>query len=821
MKLIHVALTSEGYEVLEAADGRTALDRAGAAPPPDLILQDLKLPDLDGIELLRRLRSLPGVDAVPILALSGSHSRMEGARVLRAGFNDFLLKPVEPSQLLRVVKGYLQPLTSASGHGGEARRILVVDDDPVQLKLAELHLARAGFAVSTATDGLEALEVARRLTPAAVVSDVLMPGLDGFRLCTALKQDPRLAGIPVVLTSAAFTEPADVDLARQVGASALVNRSADQQEMIRAVLASLDDSPVSQPVVPAALPTEIYTGRIAHQLERQSQVVNQLTNRLALLQAEIGILSATAEAIKANEPREAVLGDLLQICLNAGGFSRGAIYLEEDHRLTLTAQFGYADPTGGMLADFFGHPNLLRAASLAESPMIVPGPGLPATHAEALLAQAGVKTIVLNPIKLGGARLGAFWMGSDQGVSEAEVRPFAEGISAQLAQAVTLTRSFANAGEAEREYREVFDNAVEGFFQVGLEDRIVNANPALARILGYGSVAGLMAAAPELPAMFVDPARAAEIELCLREAKQLVGFEGIVRRQDGAIIWISLNGRAVRDGAGALRYYLGSFEDITEQLRVRELNQQEETHRRQSQLKEQFLSVVSHELRTPVAAIHQFATILMDGLAGDLSSEQQEHLTVILRNVDYLRTMIEDLLEATRVDRPALTIRLDRVSISEVISQVIGALRLNALAKRVTLLLEVPADLPSVYADGSCVGHILTNLIGNAIKFTPAEGTVTFRAQVVATGPRIVRIEVADTGCGIAAEETMKIFDYLYQGTNVQDHSRKGFGIGLHVCRDLVRRQGGTISVESTIGRGSTFRFTLPVQELAGMEVAV
>ena len=193
---------------------------------------------------------------------------------------------------------------------------------------------------------------------------------------------------------------------------------------------------------------------------------------------------------------------------------------------------------------------------------------------------------------------------------------------------------------------------------------------------------------------------------------------------------------------------------------------------------------------------------------------------MVLRNVNDLRAMLESLLEATRVDRPSLAIQPTRVSIAGLISEVTGALELNARTKNVRLCREVPADLPPVRADGSRVGQILANLIGNAIKFTPAGGTVTVRAQVAADGLRAVCVAVADTGSGIPPDETGKIFEYLYQGTNVQTQSRKGFGIGLHICKDLVLRQGGEIWVESEPGKGSTFYFSLPVDAEAGVEDA-
>ena len=132
-KMVRVALTAEGYALLEAPDGRSALELTGRQFP-DLILQDLLLPDVDGFDLVRQLRALPGGAAVPILAISGFLSA-EQARNLPVGFTDYLFKPVEPSHLIRTVQAYLRPRARVSGKPGRGRRLLVADDNPLQLKL--------------------------------------------------------------------------------------------------------------------------------------------------------------------------------------------------------------------------------------------------------------------------------------------------------------------------------------------------------------------------------------------------------------------------------------------------------------------------------------------------------------------------------------------------------------------------------------------------------------------------------------------------------------------------------------------------------------
>ncbi len=243
----------------------------------------------------------------------------------------------------------------------------------------------------------------------------------------------------------------------------------------------------------------------------------------------------------------------------------------------------------------------------------------------------------------------------------------------------------------------------------------------------------------------------------------------------------------------------------------RELDQ---TRRQKLEIKNQFLSHVSHELRSPLTAIYQFVTILLDGLAGDLSPEQREYLEIGLRNANRLRTMIDELLEATRTETGKLIVEPRPISAAEPIAETLDTFRASAEVKAITLSADLPENLPPVYADPERIRQILSNLVDNAIKFTPEHGTVMIRAGVY-EDPGFLCVSVADTGCGISPEGVEMIFEQFYQEANSQEGHRKGLGLGLYISKELVSHHGGRIWVESQLGVGSTFSFLLPVFSLA------
>src|SRR5690606_11977067 len=277
---------------------------------------------IDGFELVQALRALPGGADVPILAVSGLMSKLEEARVSAVGFDDVIAKPVEPSRLLQIVRAHLPAARPERPPAGRSRQLLVVDDDPVQRKLVCFRLQRAGYAVQAATDGAEALELARRARPDAIVSDVLMPRLDGFGLCVAVQRDPALAGVPVILVTNSYVESEDRELARRAGASDLVLRTPELGEVLGA-LSSLLSGAQKAPAAPARDPDleADRMRRVLRQLERQVALYAGASQRAALLSAELSVLSGLSEALATEDDIDEALRMVLAACFDAGGIS--------------------------------------------------------------------------------------------------------------------------------------------------------------------------------------------------------------------------------------------------------------------------------------------------------------------------------------------------------------------------------------------------------------------------------------------------------------------------------------------------------------------
>jgi PAS domain S-box-containing protein len=295
-------------------------------------------------------------------------------------------------------------------------------------------------------------------------------------------------------------------------------------------------------------------------------------------------------------------------------------------------------------------------------------------------------------------------------------------------------------------------------------------------------------------------------------------------RKDGSRFPAVVSVTALRDADDEIIGYLLIGTDNTarkhaEGERTKLENALEQLRQDQMRFKDEFLSHVSHELRSPLTAIKQFTTILLGGLAGALNKEQREYQQIVLKNIRQLQAMIDDLLEVTRLETGKLTVEPERVSVMIAVTDTFNTLKGSARAKGVTLSYDLAPNLPSVHADPTRLRQILIILLDNAIKFTPEGGSVTIKAIVLQQDTRLLLLEVSDTGVGIDPQITENIFERLYQVSERTEGSRKGLGLGLYICKELVMRQGGTIWAKRRPQNGSTFSFTLPVFSLTNSSV--
>ena len=252
--------------------------------------------------------------------------------------------------------------------------------------------------------------------------------------------------------------------------------------------------------------------------------------------------------------------------------------------------------------------------------------------------------------------------------------------------------------------------------------------------------------------------------------------------------------------------------DVTEQRRAQETNERLLVEMEKAvKQRDEMLGLVSHDLRNPVNAVKMLAAAILrlpeDGSA--LPLEAAEHATVMLQAATQMDALIQDLLDSTRLEAGRLRLAPRWTPVTDLVASVMDTLAPMAASKRISFESQVPSTLPEVYADPDRMGQVLSNLLGNALKFTPNGGSVTVSGKL---DGKMVLIEIRDTGAGITAEDLPFVFDRFWQSKRT---NRSGAGLGLAIARGVVLGHGGRIWIESPPGGGTTVRFTLPTRESA------
>jgi len=243
--------------------------------------------------------------------------------------------------------------------------------------------------------------------------------------------------------------------------------------------------------------------------------------------------------------------------------------------------------------------------------------------------------------------------------------------------------------------------------------------------------------------------------------------------------------------------------------------------KRANDAKSEFVSIVSHELKQPMTSIQGYTDLLVKGTVGSLSDIQQQFLGKVRSNVGRMSTLVGDLLEISRIETGRLKLDIKPVSMEDVIDATLSSAQGQLEARQQQLDVTLSEDLPMVMGDRDRLIQIMTNLIGNANKYTPPGGHIAVSVQPKSDGaPGVVLCAVRDTGIGISEEDQAKLFTKFFRAGDPAVREMPGTGLGLAITKSLIEMHGGEIWVESRVGKGSTFAFTVPVAQPSSRPLA-
>ena len=383
------------------------------------------------------------------------------------------------------------------------------------------------------------------------------------------------------------------------------------------------------------------------------------------------------------------------------------------------------------------------------------------------------------------------------------------GVRSTMQDLSELKRIEGSLRAAEENYRKIFENAIEGIFQISPEGRFLNANPALAAILGYSSPAELLEAVGDIGRqIYVQPARWAEFRSVMERSASIANFECEMHCRDGSVIWVSKHARPVCDAEGKVVYYEGALENVTARRQAETaMAQARDAAVESARLKTEFLANMSHEIRTPMNGIIGMTGLLLDT---ELSVRQRDFADTIVDSSEALLKIINDILDFSKIEAGMLTFEEIDFDLSDVAEGVLDLFSGRALSKGIELSLIIANEVPDVFTgDPGRLRQVLANLVGNALKFTDeGEVRVMVRMERDQPGGTMLHFEVMDTGIGIAIEQQARLFQAFVQADGSTTRRHGGTGLGLAISRRLVSQMGGEVWIESEPGKGSRFFFT-------------
>lgn len=385
-------------------------------------------------------------------------------------------------------------------------------------------------------------------------------------------------------------------------------------------------------------------------------------------------------------------------------------------------------------------------------------------------------------------------------------------VAGQTASAVLRRETGEALQRAERQYRGIFENALEGLYVSSLEGRFLRANPALARILGYASPPALIAAVNDLSRqMYADRNRRAQFLQLIHDSDEVTDFESEIIRPDGSRAWVTESVRVIRNAAGVIQHFEGVMTDITSKREVAlTLQQAKEVADAANRAKSQFLASMSHELRTPLNGILGYTQILDRDQT--LTAKQRDGVDIIHQSAEHLLALINDVLDLAKIEAGKLALHAVEFNLPEFAHAAVEFFSPRAREKNLRLESSIATDLPRVVlGDSQRLRQVLFNLLGNAMKFT-TQGAVIFTME---RSGDLILFSVSDTGPGISAEDQTRLFEPFSQVGDNSQHPG-GTGLGLNVSRNIVNQMGGTLCVQSRPGWGARFWFEIALPEVLG-----
>jgi PAS domain S-box-containing protein len=681
-------------------------------------------------------------------------------------------------------------------------KVLIVDDKSENLYLLESILKGSGYITVSANNGAEALNLARKDIPDLIITDILMPVMDGFTLCREFKKDEKLCNVPFIFYTATYSDPRDEEFALKLGADRFILKPQDPEEFIAIVKELLKEGKkknikkTEAPSIPETVILKEYSEVLVRKLEdkmlKLEQSEKEIRKNNSLLLKEIEERKRTEELLRKSEER------FKQVSENAKEMiwevDHNGIYIYVSPVIKEILGYEVEEIVGiKHFYDFFD-PEIKE--------------DLKQTTLGAFANKASFKDFVNCNIHKDGRKVFLSTSGIPILDKEANLIGY-RGVDVDITERKLMENELR---ESEARLNEAMQIAMLGTWEYDVDSGQFKFNDQFYKIMRTTAEreGGYFMPAMQYAQKFVHPDDISVVGIETNKALETTDpnyhshLDHRIIFADGDEGYVSVNIRIDKDSLGRTVKTYGVNQNITERKRVEsELIASKEKAEEMNRLKSNFLANMSHELRTPLMGILGYADFLRQDAE---SEEKREMAETIFKSGKRLSETLNLILDLSRLETEKAGIKYQEIDLVSKAKEIISLFNETAIKKGLSLISSFSQDSIIINFEERTFHSILNNLINNAIKFT-SEGSVTIS---ISLNNDFVEIKVIDTGIGIAEMDYKTIFEEFRQVSEGYNRNFEGSGLGLNITKKLVEKFGGTITVESEIGKGTTFKVVLP-----------
>ncbi|MGD0756005.1 MAG: response regulator [Bacteroidales bacterium] len=695
----------------------------------------------------------------------------------------------------------------------KSTEILVVEDSITQATQIKHLLESHHYKVTVAHDGNQAINWLSKHKPSLVISDILMPEMNGYELCKKIKSNKNTEDIPVILLTRLY-DPEEIIEGLSCGADSFITKPYNEDHLLSNIEKVIsDENGTDQKKMPFGVQI-LFNGEKRFVQAEQQNVIKLMLNiyegaiyqneRLIQTQEELRLLNERLELLV--EERTA---DLSEEIILSNQIAKELKVSEEKWRTLVTTipeYIGLVDCEGKFrflnhYAEGFSEKDTIGKNHLDFIPL----------EWKEFYQQKFEKCISAQKNQI--FEYSAY--GDNNAIKTYETCLLPIIHKGKVSNVMAIARDITEhrlaekaLQESEEKYRHIFENVQDVYYETSIDGTILNLSPSIS-LMSKGQYNQSDLVGKSMYEFYSDPGERQLIVAALKEKGRVPDFEIRLKNRDGSSVPCSISAKISFNAQGHPEKIIGSMRDITlRKKNEEELMKAKEKAEESDRLKTAFLHNISHEIRTPMNAIVGFSALL--GEPGIDTQTQQSHIETITQSSNHLLAIISDIIDISNIEANIIKAVKTPINVNKTLKNIYNQFLQKAEEKKTELACksELSDSDAQILTDGTKLTQILSNLINNALKFT-YEGSVNVNCKKT---DNFLEFSLSDTGIGIPAEHHARIFDRFYQVENAVSRLYEGTGLGLAISKAYVELLGGNIWLSSEPGKGTSFYFTIPYE---------